>query len=254
MSILYSFIKTNFYICQLIGLQTNNPNQSKMKTKLVEGLKIKFPGIQDSIIIRIADKLAKTVTTEDQVETAIEGTTIQQVIDSYADSRATEATATAVNNYEKKHSIKDGKSIVAEPAKTDPTGVDEPPTWAKAIIDQNKILAEKLLNIEGQKVTTERITKLREALDGAPQNLIGRFEKDMPKDLNDEQFTEWMDGVKADVEPIITALVQKGVIINPPASGGKIIPAPEASPEVKARIEERAAETETSAIKGLPAK
>lgn len=218
-----------------------------MKTKLVEGLKAKFPGIQDSIINRIADKLAKTVTTEDQVETAIEGTTIQQVIDSYADSRATEATATAVINYEKKHNIKDGKPIAAEPPKAEPPSGDEPPAWAKALLD-------KVNALEGNKVTTERITKLREALAGAPENLIGRFEKDMPKDLTDEQFTEWMTGVKADVDPIITALVQKGVILNPPANGGKAIPVPEASPEVKARIAERAAEPETAAIKGLPVK
>lgn len=218
-----------------------------MKTKLVEGLKTKFEGIQDSVINRIADKLAKTVTTEDQIDTAIEGTTWQQVIDVYTESRVTEAAATAVVNYEKKHNIKDGKATAAEPPRTDPPNGDEPPAWAKALL-------EKVQAIEGQKVTTDRIARLREGLAGTPENLIGRFEKDMPKDLTDEQFNEWMTGVKADVEPIITALIQKGVVLNPPATGGKGTPAPEASPEVKARIAERAAEQEQPAIKGLPVK
>ena len=227
-----------------------------MKTKLLEGLKVKFEDVQDSVLSRIADKLAKTVTTEDQVATAIEGVTLQSVIDSYADSRATEATQTAVVNYEKKHNIKDGKPAVPDEPKPNPPtpGGDEPPAWAKALIDQNKTLAEKFEAIEGTKVTTERLTKLRAELTGAPENLIGRFEKDMPKDMTDEQFTAWMTEVKTDVEPIITALVQKGVTFNPPASGGAAKPEPEASAEVKARIAERETTTaaEPAAIKGLP--
>jgi hypothetical protein len=228
-----------------------------MKQKLIEGLKVKYPGLQDSIITRMADKMAKTVTTEDQVDTAIEGTTIQQLIDSYTDSRVTEASVTAVVNYEKKHNIKDGKAIAAENPQQEPAKPgDETPAWAKLLIDQNKTLSDKIAAIEGNKVTTERLTKLRAELTGAPETLLARFEKDMPKDMNDEQFNEWITGVKTDVEPFITALVQKGVVFNPPASGGKGTPTPEASPEVKARIEERAKEAvlEPSAIKGLPNK
>ena len=127
-----------------------------MKQKILEGLKTKFEGIQDSVLSRIADKLAKTVTTEDQVATAIEGVTLQSVIDSYADSRATEATNTAVVNYEKKHNIKDGKPTAAEPptpqtSPTPPNPGDEPPAWAKAIIDQNKSLADKLQASKAEK-------------------------------------------------------------------------------------------------------
>ncbi|MEI6053700.1 MAG: hypothetical protein WCQ44_13425, partial [Opitutaceae bacterium] len=157
------------------------------------------------------------------------------------------------------HNIKDGKPTAAEPptpqtSPTPPNPGDEPPAWAKAIIDQNKSLADKLQAIEGGKVTTERITKLRAELTGAPENLIGRFEKDMPKDMTDEQFTAWMAEVKTDVEPIITALVQRSVTFNPPAIGGAAKAEPEASPEVKARIADRETTTasEPAAIKGLP--
>lgn len=226
-----------------------------MKQKLIEGLKARYSDLPDSIINRTAEKLAKTVTTEEQVDTAIDGTTIASIIESYADSRATEATNTAVINYEKKHHLKDGKPTEAktddDSKKTDPNG-DEPPAWAKALIDQNKELAEKLQAIEGAKVTNERAAKLRETLPGAPDQLIGLLEESMPKAGTDDEFTAWLNKTKATAEPIVTAMKQKGSIFTPPLSGGKTIQEPEPSPEIKQRIAEREKETVQPAIKGLP--
>lgn len=86
-----------------------------MKEKILVALKAKFTGVPEVILDRIATKMAKTITTEDQVNSQVEGMTLQYIFDSYGDSRATEASQTAVSNYEKKHSIKDGKPII-EPA------------------------------------------------------------------------------------------------------------------------------------------
>lgn len=80
-----------------------------MKKEILEALKAKFEGVSEAILNRIADKLAKTVTKQEDVATAVEGVTFQQVLESYGDSRATEAQQTAVTNYEKKHGLKDGK-------------------------------------------------------------------------------------------------------------------------------------------------
>jgi hypothetical protein len=82
-----------------------------MKKQILEALKAKFQGVSEAILNRIADKLAKTVTTAEQVATAVEGVTIQQVIESYGDSRATEAQQTAVHNYETKYGLKDGVKV-----------------------------------------------------------------------------------------------------------------------------------------------
>ena len=95
-----------------------------MKNRLLELLKAKFEGVRDAILNRIADKIAKSVTTEEEATTAVAGETFQQVIDSYGDSRATEAQQTAVSNYEKKHGLKDGKAIQQEPPKTQPLKVE----------------------------------------------------------------------------------------------------------------------------------
>ncbi|MCM1225431.1 MAG: hypothetical protein NC548_64395, partial [Lachnospiraceae bacterium] len=83
-----------------------------MKKELLDALKAKFPGVSDNVLDRIATKLAKTVTTAEQVKTAVERVTIQQVIESYGDSRATEASNTArenaVKDYETRYGLKDG--------------------------------------------------------------------------------------------------------------------------------------------------
>ena len=44
-----------------------------MKQKLFDALKAKFPGVNANVLNRIAEKLAKTVTTDEQVTTAVAG-------------------------------------------------------------------------------------------------------------------------------------------------------------------------------------
>lgn len=43
------------------------------KEQILEALKTKFQGVQASILDRVGTKLAQTVTTEEQVKTAVEG-------------------------------------------------------------------------------------------------------------------------------------------------------------------------------------
>ena len=116
-----------------------------MRKQILEALKAKFEGVSEAVLGRIADKLAKTVTTEEQVATAVEGVTLQQVIDGYADSRATEAQKTAVRSYEQKHGLKDGVKV-KEGAPEDEDELDEggekTPKWARTLIEQNKALTE----------------------------------------------------------------------------------------------------------------
>ena len=48
-------------------------NYSCMKKIILEKLKAKFEGVSDSILDRIAEKLAKTVKNEEEATTAVEG-------------------------------------------------------------------------------------------------------------------------------------------------------------------------------------
>ena len=71
-----------------------------MKDKILAALKAKFSGVSADILDRIAVMLAKTVTTEEQVATAVEGVTEEliNVIEGYGDSRATGAQKTATTS------------------------------------------------------------------------------------------------------------------------------------------------------------
>ena len=54
-----------------------------MKIKLLEALQTKFNGVDAQLLEGVAEKLAKTITTDEEVATAIEGVTFQQILESY---------------------------------------------------------------------------------------------------------------------------------------------------------------------------
>ncbi|MEL5895920.1 hypothetical protein AAE250_20790 [Bacteroides sp. GD17] len=78
---------------------------------ILAGLQTKFTGVDAAILTRIATKKAEGVTDESQVQTIVDGVGFPDVLNSYGDFRAGDATRTSVLNYEKKHNLKDGKPI-----------------------------------------------------------------------------------------------------------------------------------------------
>jgi hypothetical protein len=200
-----------------------------MKKELLEALKTKFAGVSDAILSRIAEKLAKTVTTEDGVQPAVDAVTLQQVIDGEADRRATEATQTAVVNYEKKHSIKEGKPVQGggqdtktEPVKTKEGGNNEDaPAWAKPLIDSTKALSERLANLEGEKVTATRKQKLDAIIEKLPENLRKPYGRIALKSMTDEEFETFITETTTEVEDVVNDLAAQGSVITPPKKDGK---------------------------------
>lgn len=228
-----------------------------MKKQIFEALKTKFPGVQDAILNRIADKLAKTVTKEEEVATSVEGVTFQQVLESYGDSRATEAQQTAVSTYEKKYNIKDGKPV------EDPTQQqqqqqqqqnqqEEAPAWAKETLNTIKLLNERLEKIEGDKTTTTRKTHFDDAVKSLPEKLRARYEKDFSKMSfkDDDEFEAYIADLKTDVVEISGAVVEKKPSSSPMAATA--VSSEKASPHVQQRVEARKAEPVVQAIQGLP--
>ena len=67
---------------------------------IIDTLKANFKGVSDKVVGRLADKLAAKAATEEDAKAAAEAVTFQQLLDNYGDSRATEASITAVKNYE----------------------------------------------------------------------------------------------------------------------------------------------------------
>ena len=142
-----------------------------MKEKILDALKTKFEGVEGKILEKLAVKLAKTVTTDEEVKTAVDGVTFQDVLTSYGDSRADDAQKTAVKNYEKKHGLKDGKVVKA--TNTD-EGDDDPdePAWFKAFRKSNQEQLDAL-KAENETLKAERTKAERTASIAAKAKELG---------------------------------------------------------------------------------
>lgn len=241
-----------------------------MKKKVLELLQTKFSGVNDTILSRIADKLAKTATTDEEAATAVEGVTTQQLLESYGDARANEAQQTAVTNYEKKHRLKDGKALDNPEPKADgkaqpkpetpkPEGSDKPrpdedvPEWAKTLIAGNDALRSEIETLKGERTANSRKSRLASVLKDAPEAIRTRYDKDFARMTfrDDEDFEGWIGEITPDIESIATAAAARGAATTPPKSGDKGVKTAAVNPLVKERYAERQAAKTAPAIQGL---
>ena len=217
-----------------------------MRKEILDALKAKFPGVSDNVLGRIADKLAKTATTAEKVRTAVEGETIQQVIESYGDSRATEASNTArenaVKDYESRYGLKDGVKVTnntnnggEQPtggSATNPTGGDETPAWAKTLL-------ERIGRLETSKTTETRKQQLNAIIGKLPETTRKAYER-LPLDkYSDEEFTTMLGEVTTEVEGIVDETQARGGVFGKPSATGGTTQQTELTEAQKAAIAHR---------------
>nr|DAX81460.1 MAG TPA: hypothetical protein [Caudoviricetes sp.] len=198
-----------------------------MKEQILEALRSKFPGRSAVILGRIADKLAKTVTTPEQVTTAVEGVTPEliEVIESYGDSRATEASTTAVTNYEAKYGLREGKPATP-PAPTGEGNDNAPkgqadgdvPAWASALIEQVAQLKDRQNKQDAERTTTGRRQALEAIYGHLPEPLRKGYERIPLDTLSDDEFTKLSADVTAEVGEIGQAFAAKGAVFSTPSA------------------------------------
>lgn len=152
--------------------------------QILAGLQQKFTGVDTAILTRIATKKAEGVTDASQVNSIVEGIGFSDVLNSYGDFRAGDASKTAVSNYEKKHNLKDGKPIETTTTTKTEENKDDVPAWAQALIDSNKSLSDKLTLFETEKAQATRsqqiLAKAKEY--GIPEILAKRYS--IPEDAD----------------------------------------------------------------------
>ena len=175
-----------------------------MKQTIIDLLKTKVEGVDESILSRIADtKAAKSVKTEDDANAYVEGITLNQLLSSYGDIRSTEAQRSAVSNYEKKHGIKDGKKVsVEDDHKTldNEDNNDDMPAWAKAMLESNKKLAEQVAVMPAEKHTAARKQRLDAIINRLPERDRRGYARTSFADLSDEDFDTLLDDINNEVE------------------------------------------------------
>lgn len=201
-----------------------------MKQQILTALKAKFVGVSDAILDRVATKLAQTVTTAEQVQTAVDGVTFQQVLESYGDSRATQATQTAVHNYETKYGLKDGVKVtppetqppvvppVTPPVTPPAGGAETVPAWAQALIDSNNSLKNELAQMKIARTTETRKQQISTLIEKLPENLRKAYSRTPVDGLTDEQFTALVGEITTEVGDIQSSILQKGAVFGKPAA------------------------------------
>lgn len=194
---------------------------------ILNALKAKFEGVNENVLGRIARKLEKTVTTAEQVKTTTDAVTLQQLIEGYADSRATEATQTAVHNYETKYGLKDGEKTnqggeqKPNPNPQPPTGgAEDTPAWAKALMEQNKALTDRIAKMEGASVTADRKQRVSAIVAKLPETLRKPYERIALDTMTADEFNALATELTAEVDGIASDITAKGAVFGRPTDKG----------------------------------
>lgn len=207
-----------------------------MKAKILASLKNKYAhlGFGERAFDGVADYLSKTVEKEEDIETAILGVeSLLKAFQADADKVRTEKASAEKRLSELQDQVKtlggapDRKD---EPEKkdTDP----ETPSWAKALIESNKALSERLSAMEGEKVVTVRKQQLSSIVEKLPEPLRKPYARIGLKDLSDDDFNALKSEIENEVSGLLTDTRAKGAVFGrPSALGGQAKPEGELTKE-----------------------
>ena len=237
---------------------------------ILTALQTKYAGVDAKILGRIAKKKAKTATTKEEAKTIADGITLTQIIESHADYRATEAQTTAIEKYEQKHNLKDGKPVeqpaqqtaqqAAQPTSTTqtaPQGGQQPteqvPAWAQQLLSESKAMREELNGYKAERTANTRLEAFKAAIAKAPDKIKARYERDFARlqFKDDADFDSYLEEIKPDIDAIAEDTASRGGSFGSPLGGGTASGQP--SDLVKARFATtNTAATVSPAIAGLP--
>ena len=200
-----------------------------MKQKILALLKNKYKnlGFSEKAYDGVAGYLEPSINEEADIETAIAGVEgLLKVFQSEADSIRTAKSTAEKRLAELEAKVKElgGAPPNKEEGKKNPddTTGDTTPAWAKAIIDSNKSLSEKIAALEGEKTTTSRKQQLDTIIAQLPEALRKPYSRMPVKDLSNEEFDLLMKDTSAEVDSLVTEIGAKGAVFGKPKTGNNI--------------------------------
>lgn len=206
---------------------------------LLTKLKTKYSnlGLGEGILGAQADYLLTLSPTEENVDSLVDG--METVLKSFQSDLDK---ARAQKKAEQKQ----------EPPKQDPPKQDPPktddgvPEWAKAILESNKAVAEKLSAIEAEKVqkslADKAIAKLKEL--GVKESFY-KFHVSSKQFQNEEEIETFAQSLKEAEDAFLQDLNIKSLENRTPPMFGETKTDAEVSPDVKARIDAKNKTTTT---------
>jgi len=192
-----------------------------MKEKILALLLAKFAGVRKDGLARLA--LALSLQAEDETEAGVlvEKMTPEKVNDFVTDYRkdvdkeVSDANKTYEGNLKKKYEFVEKKNPDPNPNPSPNPAPDDTPAWAKALIDQNKALTDRLAAIETGKTVETRLQQLQSKFNdkSLPESFTAQKLKDF-KRMNfesDEAFTEYLTELDTDITAFNQELADKGL-------------------------------------------
>ena len=145
----------------------------------------------------------------------------EEEVKAAAEKMLDEAKREAVENYEKKHNLKDGKPSSSETPSSpavDPSKAEEAPAWAKALIESNQALQAKVDALEKGKVTDGRKAVFDQMVAKLPDSLRVAYSRTSYQDLSDEAFEKLKGEIEKEIDDIVKDHKAKGATFSPRAS------------------------------------
>lgn len=183
-----------------------------MKKFILDLLKTKFEGVSEDVLEGMAAKLAKSVANEEEAKTSVEGVTIQKIIESYADRRATQSATTAVENNKKNNP----QPEPPKPNDPDDKGNAQQDETLKALLEKFDKLEGQMVQMNAEKVESGRRQQLNTLIEKLPKSMQSVYGHINLKEMDEEKFEAFKDSVKTDVETTLSELKANGATIQTP--------------------------------------
>jgi hypothetical protein len=230
-----------------------------MKTKVLKALKPKAAslGFTEEELEESAATIAgnlKEDATDEQVTQAVDA--------ALPFLKMSQKAATRIVNAEKEKSKKEkdeakkkaDEEEAAKKKEINPDPKDDTPAWAKALIEQNKALSEKVESLSGERVAEKRKASFSGILEGLTEkqknSILADFNRLQFKD--DDDFNSYLEEKKKHVADLIQENADAGISKVSKPKGAKGSTEEKPPKEVLDRIKERETAKVAPPIQGLP--